>query len=246
MTDDLVRRLLHRATLVAPTLLGAVLTHTDGELSVGLRITEVEAYEGDSDPGSHAFRGETPRTRPMFARPPRVYIYLSYGIHSCVNIVCAPQGVGHGCLVRAGELLWGSELMGERRPRARNPRDWARGPGNVGAALAVSPAMSGSELSLKALPSVVSPGEKVAEERGATKAHSSRSEDSPNGVDWRALLEPAQGISLYLPATPAPVFEQSGRIGVSGEGGDPTRFPWRFYLPGEPSVSRHPRPVAGQ
>lgn len=239
MTSDLVQRLLYRATTVAPTLLGAVLTHTEGEFSVGLRITEVEAYEGAGDPGSHAYRGQTPRTVPMFASPPRVYIYLSYGIHSCVNIVCAPEGDGQGCLVRAGELLWGSELMRERRPRARSPRDWARGPGNVGAALGVSPDLSGSRLTLKALPS----SGVALDGQAASKAHSLDCGLSQNSADWRSLTAPPQGLALYLRPEPVEVYEQSGRVGVSGEGGDASRYPWRFYIPGEPSVSRHPRPT---
>lgn len=239
MTSDLVQRLLYRATTVAPTLLGAVLSHTEGELSVGLRITEVEAYEGALDPGSHAYRGETPRTGPMFASPPRVYIYLSYGIHSCVNIVCAPQGEGQGCLVRAGELLWGYELMRERRPRARSPRDWARGPGNVGAALGVSPKMSGSQLTLKTLPSTLM----TPKPHEVFKAHSPGSGTKRHGDSWRSLMVPPQGLALYLRSKPVETYAQSGRVGVSGEGGDASRYPWRFYIPGEPSVSRHPRPA---
>ncbi|MDO5729849.1 MAG: DNA-3-methyladenine glycosylase [Actinomycetaceae bacterium] len=226
MGTDLTPVLLDRATIVAPRLLGGVLAHTKGELSVGIRITEVEAYEGAVDPGSHAYRGLTPRTTPMFGAPPQVYIYLSYGIHSCLNIVCAPEGEGQGCLIRGGEVVWGSELMGERRAKARSSRDWARGPGNVGSALAVSTQMSGSYLNLKALPNNFSP---TIEESELIK-----------------LLAPAHGLTLYLPSVATPEYCQSGRIGVSGEGGDAKRFPWRFYLPNEPSVSRHPPSVARQ
>ena len=79
---ELLDLLLDRATVVAPRLLGSVLaTINEGGESVGLRVTEVEAYEGAADPGSHAYRGITPRTRPMFGAPPQVYVYLSYGIH---------------------------------------------------------------------------------------------------------------------------------------------------------------------
>lgn len=226
MKIDLTALLLDRATVVAPRLLGGVLSHSMGELSVGIRITEVEAYEGAIDPGSHAYRGLTPRTAPMFGSPPQVYIYLSYGIHSCLNIVCAPEGQGQGCLIRGGEVVWGSELMTERRPKARSPRDWARGPGNVGSALGVSTRLSGNPLTLKALPLDF--------------------DSATNEPEIMDLLDPADGLTLYLSPQPVTHYCQSGRIGVSGEGGDGSRFPWRFYLPDEPSVSRHPRPTALQ
>lgn len=230
--SELVDLLLDRATVVAPRLLGSVLATTNdrGE-SVGIRITEVEAYEGVVDPGSHAYRGMTDRTRPMFGAPPQVYVYLSYGIHSCMNIVCAPEGQGQGCLIRAGEVLWGSRLMPTRRPKARSSRDWARGPGNVGSALGVSTADSGHFLKLATFSSLSFDSEDAAEK----------------------AFNPTDRLTLYLPegmdakAHPSYPNERVGtthRIGVNGPGGDPQKFPWRFYLKGERSVSRHPKAQA--
>src|SRR5690606_8142044 len=88
------------ALAAAPRLLGAVL-HGRG---VSLRLTEVEAYLGAIDPGSHAFRGRTARNATMFAPGGRLYVYRSYGIHACANIVCGPEGEASGVLLRAGEV----------------------------------------------------------------------------------------------------------------------------------------------
>lgn len=85
------------ADVVAPQLLGATLTHA----GVTMRITEVEAYLGTGDPAAHTARGITPRNAAMFGPGGHMYVYLSYGIHRAGNIVCAPEGTGQGCLLRA-------------------------------------------------------------------------------------------------------------------------------------------------
>ncbi len=133
--------------VVAPRLLGAVL-HGRG---VSVRLTEVEAYRGADDPGSHAFRGPTPRTEPMFRTPGHVYAYFSYGMHTCVNVVCGEEGSAAAVLLRAGEVVAGEELARERRAGARGPealpfRDLARGPARLAQALGVLLADSGSVL----------------------------------------------------------------------------------------------------
>lgn len=129
---------------VAPRLLGGILRVTvDGggvNDTVAVRITEAEAYHGlgtgdIADPGSHARMGETARNATMWGEPGHLYVYLSHGIHSCVNVVCGPAGVAGGVLLRAGEIMEGSDAAARRRPAARSPRELARGPGRLGSAV---------------------------------------------------------------------------------------------------------------
>jgi DNA-3-methyladenine glycosylase len=123
---------------VAPDLLGRHLSFG----GVTLRLTELEAYAGELDPGSHAYRGVTPRTRPMFGPPGFTYVYFTYGHHWCVNLVVGEVGSASAVLVRAGEVLEGEDLVRARRGPVRE-RDWARGPGRLGQALAMSKEHSG-------------------------------------------------------------------------------------------------------
>ncbi len=118
------------ADIVAPQLLGATISH-DG---VTIRITEVEAYLGIDDAASHTANGMTRRNLAMFGPPARLYVYRSYGIHLAGNIVCAPEGNGQGCLLRAGEVIDGLPIALERRGKVPFHR-LAQGPGNLGAAL---------------------------------------------------------------------------------------------------------------
>jgi DNA-3-methyladenine glycosylase len=125
---------------VAPRLLGGHLRATvDGE-PVTVRLTEVEAYHGRGtgdvpDPGSHARMGPTARNATMWGPPGHLYVYLSHGIHSCVNVVCGPEGTAGGVLLRAAEVVAGSDAALRRRTVrgvVRAPRDLARGPGRLG------------------------------------------------------------------------------------------------------------------
>jgi DNA-3-methyladenine glycosylase len=122
---------------VAPRLLGGVLrTVVNGE-TVAVRLTEVEAYHGRDtgevpDPGSHARMGRTARNATMWGEPGHLYVYLSHGIHSCVNVVCGPEGIAGGILLRGAEVIEGQDAAARRRPAARTARDLARGPGRLG------------------------------------------------------------------------------------------------------------------
>ena len=133
--------LLGPAEEVAPRLLGAVL-RKDG---VAIRLTEVEAYAGAEDPGSHAYRGRTRRTEVMFGPAGRLYCYLSYGMHVCANVVVGEEGTASAVLLRAGEVVEGIDLARARRPGVAD-RQLARGPGLLCRTLAISLADNGTDL----------------------------------------------------------------------------------------------------
>ena len=136
---DLAALVARPVLQVAPRLLGAVLTH-DG---VAVRLTEVEAYGGPDDPGSHAFRGQTARNAVMFGPPGRLYVYFTYGMHYCANLVCGPDGTPSAVLLRAGEIVAGEEVARSRRGTARD-RDLARGPARLCQALGLDADQDGA------------------------------------------------------------------------------------------------------
>lgn len=134
------RRLLSsHPTVVAPRLLGSRLVSESPEGRVTVVITEVEAYGGErEDPGSHAFRGMTARNRTMFGEPGLLYVYFTYGMHWCANVVTGPAGEASAVLLRAGRIVEGHDLARERRMSAKQARDLARGPARLTAALGLT------------------------------------------------------------------------------------------------------------
>ncbi|WP_082499172.1 MULTISPECIES: DNA-3-methyladenine glycosylase [unclassified Rathayibacter] len=190
---------LSRSALeVAPDLLGCTLLHRTEEGVVGVRLTEVEAYLGPgADPGSHSFRGPTPRTLPMFGPPGTVYAYFTYGMHTCLNLVCAPEGDASAVLLRAGEIVIGEELARVRRGDVPT-RDLARGPARLAKALGVLLVESGDpmERSFELLP---------PEHRGAVLATQRTGVSGAGGgaeYPWRFLLEGEPTVSPYRRAVP--------------------------------------------
>lgn len=177
---------------VAPLLLGSILTVDSPEGSVSVRITEVEAYHGSDDPGSHAFRGKTNRNAVMFGEAGHLYTYFTYGMHTCANVVCGLEGQASGCLLRAGEIVDGIELAKSRRTTSRADRDLAQGPARLTVAAGISLADGGSDL-----------------------------------ANSRIRLELGGGV---------PEIATGPRTGVSGPGGS-AEFPWRFWIPGDRTVS---------
>ena len=142
----LPRRFYERPVLrVARALLGRVLVARAGRERLAARIVEVEAYRGSGDPASHAFRGETPRTRVMFGAPGHAYVYFTYGMHHCLNVVCEREGKAAAVLIRAAEPLAGLARMRARRRGVPDER-LLRGPGCVAQALALSREHSGVDL----------------------------------------------------------------------------------------------------
>ncbi|MES1169095.1 MAG: DNA-3-methyladenine glycosylase [Leifsonia sp.] len=127
---------------VAPRLLGALI-HGRG---VTVRLTEVEAYLGELDPGSHAFRGPTRRNAVMYGPPGHLYTYFTYGMHVCANVVCSPEGTASAVLLRAGEVVDGIDIARRRRTTSKRDVDLARGPARLCVALGITLDDDGDDL----------------------------------------------------------------------------------------------------
>lgn len=127
----------------APSLLGSLLVSRIGDDEVIARISEVEAYKGDDDPASHAYRGETERNSSMFRKPGTLYVYRSYGIHNCANTAAGPEGVGWGILIRGAEIVAGVGVAARRRGRRSELAD---GPGKLCQALGITIDHNGTDL----------------------------------------------------------------------------------------------------
>ncbi|MFF8912272.1 DNA-3-methyladenine glycosylase [Streptomyces sp. NPDC015032] len=142
----LTRAFFDRPVLeVAPDLLGRTLVRTTSEGPIELRLTEVEAYAGEIDPGSHAFRGRTPRNSVMYGPPGHAYVYFTYGMWHCLNLVCGPEGRASGVLLRAGDIQVGADLTRKRRISARNDKELAKGPARLATALDIDRALNGTD-----------------------------------------------------------------------------------------------------
>jgi len=225
MTDPTLALLSEPAPVSAPALLGAKIAGR----GVVLRITEVEAYFGPTDPGSHGHRGRTPRNRHLFGPPGTLYAYRSYGIHTCVNVVSGADGTSSGSLLRAAEVVDGLDTARGRRGASVADVALARGPGNLGGALgAVLGEDDGSTLLDGSGPYVLTlaPG---LEARLAS--------DGPARVVEELLSERLPGAAG---SGPVPRISRGPRTGVGGVAGG-ARFPWRFWLTGDPTVSTYRR-----
>jgi DNA-3-methyladenine glycosylase len=131
---------------VAPRLLGWTLRHTTGDGTVVVELTEVEAYAGEADPASHAYRGRTARNEVMFGEAGHLYVYLSYGMHHCCNVVTGPDGEASAVLLRAGRVLEGADLARRRRGERTAEHALARGPGCLCQALGIDRGHNGVDL----------------------------------------------------------------------------------------------------
>jgi DNA-3-methyladenine glycosylase len=171
------------------------------------RIVEVEAYKGALDAASHAYRGPTPRTAVMFGPPGYLYVYFTYGMHWCANVVCGPEGQAAALLIRALAPLRGLDEMRQVRRAARHDRELCNGPAKLCQALGVTGADNGTDLLAR-----------------------------------RSNSGEAGRVRLVDDRTPPPVRPAQGRrIGIRVA----TAEPWRFWVPGEESVSRRADPRGG-
>lgn len=125
------------------------------------RIVETEAYHGSQDPGSHAFRGMTPRTKVMFGPPGHAYVYFTYGNHWMLNVVARPDGEACAILIRAAEPLEGLEKMRPLRAKAKTDRDLLSGPGKLCQAMGIDKSLYGVDLFDENSPLRLHPGEPV-------------------------------------------------------------------------------------
>jgi DNA-3-methyladenine glycosylase len=214
MPRDFFARL---SVAVAPELLGCVLEHETADGLVAVELTEVEAYTGATDPASHAYRGKTARNAVMFGPPGHAYVYFTYGMYFCVNLVCAANGSASAVLLRAGRVIAGEDLARARRTaRARPPRgvqgdgsprgrtvsfrDLARGPGRLCLALDIDRSLDGTDVCAA---------------------------DSLLRMRWPEAGTTDRSAEITVASGP--------RVGVSSA----AEVPWRFWIEGEPTVSAY-------
>jgi DNA-3-methyladenine glycosylase len=191
------------STEVAPVLLGARLVSTVGGALVAVRLTEVEAYMGERDPGSHAFRGRTPRTAVMFGPAGHLYVYFTYGMHWCANVVCGPEGSASAVLVRAGEVVQGVDAARARRPAAGRNADLARGPARLASALGIDGTLDGADLCDSSSRIWLEPAAvPAAAVRTGPRVGVSGAGGSGETFPWRFWLEDEPTVSLYRPGQP--------------------------------------------
>jgi DNA-3-methyladenine glycosylase len=229
------------ATEVAPELLGCVLEHETAAGLVAVELTEVEAYAGQADPASHAYRGMTRRNAVMFGPPGHAYVYFTYGMHFCVNVVCSGEGSVSAVLLRAGAVIEGEDLArarrssrrpGRARPQETPPqetpppapprqaplawRDLARGPARLCQALDIDRSLDGADLCGASSPLRLRPARLGANTGGRTTAR------SETGLTQR-----------YGPVETPRKIASGPRVGVSMA----AEVPWRFWFAGDPTVS---------
>jgi DNA-3-methyladenine glycosylase len=180
---------------VAPQLLGKLLVHDDPDWGrIAVRLVEVEAYAGTDDPGSHAYRGPTRRNAVMFGPSGHLYVYFTYGMHFCANVVCGGSGWASAVLLRAAAPVEGLDTIRARRPAAKRERELCSGPARLAQAVGLTAEHDGADLV-----------------RGPVRV---LDDGTPP------------------PGTPA----VSARVGLAPGRGD--EHPWRWYVAGDPNVSR--------
>jgi DNA-3-methyladenine glycosylase len=207
---------------MAPGLLGCVLRHDTPDGAVAVLLTEVEAYAGAADAASHAFRGRTARTAVMFGEPGHAYVYFTYGMHFCVNLVCLPEGTASAVLLRAGRVIEGAALAASRRYAGRAEVPETSGPAGERGSAAGS--RSGA-------------GEHGARERDLARgpARLCQALGIDRSLDGADVCDPASPLRVSGPAQVVRTadIDRGPRVGVSRA----AEVLWRFWIAGEPTVS---------
>jgi DNA-3-methyladenine glycosylase len=211
------------ATLVAPELLGCVLAHDSPDGLVAAVIVETEAYMGPADPASHAYRGETARNEVMFGPPGHAYVYFTYGMHFCVNLVCQPAGEASAVLLRAGRVIEGVALAAARRGGRRTAAV-------LDGAASGGPDPDGRRASARVRPEreLARGPARLCQALGITR--------SGNGADVCSAASPLRVTAGASPWPAAAATISTGpRVGISRA----AEWPWRFWITGEPAVSAY-------
>ena len=180
----------------APRLLGAELVADTPEGEVRVRVVEVEAYRGDDDPGSHCFRGRTPRNAVMWGPAGHLYVYFVYGMHFCANVVCLTEGEAGAVLLRAGEVISDLGLAHARRPTARGrDAELARGPARLCALLGLGREHNGVDVLSASSPVRLETGQRVpdADVRTGPRVGVAAGQERP----WRFWVAGSRAVTPY-------------------------------------------------
>ncbi|WP_235999508.1 DNA-3-methyladenine glycosylase [Qaidamihabitans albus] len=180
---------------LARRLLGCVLESRGDEGTVRVRLAEVEAYRGLDDPASHCYRGRTARNDVMWGPAGHLYVYFVYGMHFCANVVGLTDGQPGAVLVRAGEVVEGSELARRRRPTARGNGAVAKGPAVLTSVLGLDRAHNGSDLTDPASPVRLFAGPQVPEDR--VRAGPRVGVAAARDIPWRFWIDGSPAVSTY-------------------------------------------------
>ncbi|GAA3105917.1 DNA-3-methyladenine glycosylase [Kribbella aluminosa] len=207
-----------------------VLRSTTPDGTVAVRLTEVEAYDGANDPGSHAYRGPTARTEVMFGPPGHLYVYFTYGMHFCMNVVAGPDGKPSAVLLRAGEVIEGLDLA---RTRRGHPADHA---------------VAFNQSAVRKVPVRKVPVRNVPVRKGpvAKLPKPNPDRDLARGPARLCVAlgigREGNGIDLLAKNAPIQLLDGPGYDGVPATGPrvglrDAADRPWRFWIPNDPTVS---------
>jgi DNA-3-methyladenine glycosylase len=183
MKDELTELLSVPADIAAPRLLGCELVRWIDGVEVAGRIVETEAYSQE-DVASHSYRGETPRTKVMFGPPGFLYVYFTYGMHYCCNVVTGSAGHGSAVLIRALEPLSGQGIMSHNR-RGQSGETLTNGPAKLCQALRIDKGLNGHDIRHSPLRLVIRPPVGQQEIVQTTRIGISRAQEVP----WRFYIK---------------------------------------------------------